>query len=199
MNIGSICNIPICKDVVDLFIYIMPELGVLYKNNLKDVYILPDVVYTGSDYKKAEFQSLFGPTKELIYYYFFQNFSDAVKEGGWCKLGNNQLYVNPELVDNNHGRYVRGAINRYALFFENSEIYTGDIDKNRQNNIVLFDQLIEDIYTSSTCIIVNNSNNYPNVLVKEYELFQPLSFHSLDKNILGEIYDEKNANKYTIV
>ena len=194
INIGSICNIPINKDVNKLFSAI-PELGALYKNNLKDVYILPDVVYTGSDYKKAEFQSLFGPTKEMIYHYFFHSFSGAVREGGWAK--SQEIEITPELVDKN-GKYIKGGINRYALFFENSEFYTGIINEDFRNNIVRLDQMIEDKFNSATCIVLKNSNNGPNILVKEYDAFQPLSFHSLNKDTLGETYDATIADKYTI-
>jgi hypothetical protein len=194
INIGSICNIPISEDVIKLF-NDMPELGVLYKNNLREVYILPDAVYTGCDYKKAEFQSLFGPTKEMIYYYFFHSFSAAVKEGGWAKA--EEIEITPELVDTS-GKYVKGAINRYALFFENSEFCRDIINKDLHNNVVIFDQMIEDKFASATCIVLKNSNNNPNILVKEYEFFQPLSFHSLNKDTLGEIYDATIADKYMI-
>jgi hypothetical protein len=71
ININSICDIPISNDVIQLFTYVMPELGVLYKpNELKDQYLLPDIVYTSSTtVKQAEFQTLFGPSKEEIYYH----------------------------------------------------------------------------------------------------------------------------------
>ena len=66
INIKSICDIPISEEVTELFTYVMPELGVLYKTNeLKEQYLLPDIVYTSSTtVKQAEFQTLFGPSKE---------------------------------------------------------------------------------------------------------------------------------------
>ena len=53
-NINSICETPISEDVIKLFTYLLPELGVLYKKNSRDNYLLPDIVYTRSDLKQAE-------------------------------------------------------------------------------------------------------------------------------------------------
>ena len=194
INIDTICNIPICEDLIDLFIY-MPELGALYDANTQEAYSLPDVVYTGSDYKKAEFQSLFGPSKDMIYYQFYMSFSAAVKDGGWAKPS--EYTTNPELIDNElkDGRYLKGGINRYALFIEHPEIYKDD-KKHYTNNLEL-EQMLDETYNTANCIIVN-TNNVPRILVKEYELFQPLSFHSLNKDILGEKYDSKMGDLYMI-
>jgi hypothetical protein len=193
INIDTICNIPICEDLIDLFIN-MPELGALYNANTQEVYSLPDVVYSGSDYKKAEFQSLFGPSKDMIYYQFYMSFSAAVKDGGWAK--SSEYITNPELIDNElkDGRYVKGGINRYALFIDHHEIYN---DVNNRINTLELEQMLDETYNIANCIIVN-TNNVPRILVKEYELFQPLSFHSLNKDILGEKYDSKIGNLYMI-
>ena len=191
INIETICNIPICEDLIDLFIN-MPELGALYNANTQEVYSLPDVVYTGCDYKKAEFQSLFGPSKDMIYYQFYMAFSAAVKDGGWVKPS--EYITNPELIDNElNGRYVKGGINRYALFIDHHEIYN---DINHINALEL-EQILDETYNTANCIIVN-TNNVPKILVKAYELFQPLSFHSLNKDILGEKYDSKIGDLYMI-
>lgn len=194
INIDTICNIPICVDLIDLFIN-MPELGALYNVNTQETYLLPDVAYTGCNYKKAEFQSLFGPSKDMIYYQFHMSFSAAVKDGGWAKPS--EYTSNPELIENElrDGRYVKGGINRYALFIEHPEIYNDNND-NYTNSLEL-EQMLDETYNTANCIIVN-SNKVLSILVKEYELFQPLSFHSLNKDILGEKYDSKMGNLYMI-
>jgi hypothetical protein len=198
INIGSICNIPICEDLIDLFVYVMPELGVLYKQNLQETYLLPDVVYTGDTYKKAELNTLFGPSKEFVYYRFFTSFSLAIKEGGWSKM----IDAEREFVNNEYGRYIKGAINRYAVFFENPVIYA--LDEFLEDTYTSeFEEIISEIYETETIIIIENQHEgydiKPNILVKEFELFQPLSFHCLDNDILGEKYDIKKKSTYMIV
>jgi hypothetical protein len=152
ININSICDIPISEEVIELFTYVMPELGVLYKtNDLKEQYLLPDIVYTSSTtVKQAEFQTLFGPSKEEIYYHFNSLFSDLFKD---------------ELSE---------AINRFALFIEDPIIFDLELD-----DIKDIDDIEDIVYEKcglTTCIIIQSMNI---LLVKEYELFQPLSYHLL--------------------
>jgi hypothetical protein len=155
INIKSICDIPISEEVIHLFTYVMPELGVLYKTNeLNEQYLLPDIVYTSSTtVKQAEFQTLFGPSKEEIYYHFNSSFSDLFKD---------------ELTK---------AINRFALFIEDPIIFDLELD-----DIKDIDDIEDIVYEKcglTTCIILQSMNI---LLVKEYELFQPLSYHLLDTN-----------------
>ena len=157
ININSICDIPISEEVIHLFTYVMPELGVLYKtNDLKEQYLLPDIVYTSSTtIKQAEFQTLFGPSKEEIYYHFNSSFLDLFKD---------------ELTK-------AEAINRFALFIEDPIIFDLELD-----DIKDIDDIEDIVYEKcglTTCIIIQNMNI---LLVKEYELFQPLSYHLLDTN-----------------
>ena len=157
ININSICDIPISTDVIQLFTYVMPELGVLYKpNELNDQYLLPDIVYTSSTtVKQAEFQTLFGPSKEEIYYHFNSCFLDLSKD---------------ELTK-------AEAINRFALFIENPIIFGLELD-----DIKDIDDIEDIVYEKcglTSCIIIQSMNI---LLVKEYELFQPLSYHLLDLN-----------------
>jgi len=156
ININSICDIPISEEVVNLFTYVMPELGVLYKTNeLNEQYLLPDIVYTSSTtVKQAEFQTLFGPSKEEIYYHFNSYFSDLFKD---------------ELTTE--------AINRFALFIEDPIIFDLELD-----DIKDIDDIEDIVYEKcglTTCIIIQSMNI---LLVKEYELFQPLSYHLLETN-----------------
>ena len=153
ININSICDIPISEEVVQLFTYVMPELGVLYKTNeLKEQYLLPDIVYTSSTtIKQAEFQTLFGPSKEEIYYHFNGSFSDMFKD---------------ELLE---------AINRFALFIENPIIF--DLELDDIKDIDDIEDIVYEKCGSSSCIIIQSMNI---LLVKEYELFQPLSYHLLE-------------------
>jgi hypothetical protein len=161
ININSICDIPISKEVIQLFTYVMPELGVLYKTNeFKDQYMLPDVVYTSSNtVKQAEFQTLFGPSKEEIYYHFNASFLDLSKD---------------ELTNAVSDEPSTEAINRFALFIEDPIIF--DLELDDIKDIDDIEDIVYEKCGSSACIIIQGMNI---LLVKEYELFQPLSYHLL--------------------
>jgi hypothetical protein len=169
INIKSICDIPISEEVIHLFTYVMPELGVLYKTNeLNEQYLLPDIVYTTSTtVKQAEFQTLFGPSKEEIYYHFNSSFSDLFKD---------ELTKALEPWANELEPWAK-AINRFALFIEDPIIFDLELD-----DIKDIDDIEDIVYEKcglTTCIILQSMNI---LLVKEYELFQPLSYHLLDTN-----------------
>jgi hypothetical protein len=182
ININSICNIPISKEVIQLFTYVMPELGVLYKtHDLNEQYLLPDIVYTGSTtVKQAEFQTLFGPSKEEIYYHFNCSFLElcegemakAVSVGPWAKA----VSARPWAKAVSARPWVE-AINRFALFIENPIIFDLEID-----DIKDIDDIEDIVYEKcglSPCIIIQSLKI---MLVKEYELFNPLSYHLLETN-----------------
>ena len=161
INIGSICNIPVSKDVIKLFTYVMPELGVVYKPNSKDPYLLPDIVYTGSDYKKAEFRTLFGPSKKGTFMYFCKSFLEAIKS----------------IKSNNETT----AVNRYAIFLENPMV--AKIDNVEKLSHEEIDFIGLKYYYMYNCIIVEDWK----ILVRSFDLFYPLSYHAInpDNNCLS--------------
>ena len=219
INIRSNCNIPIDDMVTDLFSNI-PTLGVLnYNDNIENydkIFPLPDSVYSGSYFKKAEFRSVFGMEKDNVYnscgeyYYFFRLFEDSVKEGGWVRQGGHKrielddtlITHSPsdiKLIDNEYGRYIKGGINRYALFPENYTMY------NESNSTLsLTDDDINTQFANNTCIIIHFMNQdldtiLPDILVKEYESAFPISYHVLNKSILGDKYEIDNQDEYMIL
>lgn len=154
-NINSICDISISEDVIKLFTYLLPELGVLYKKNSNDNYLLPDIVYTRSNLKQAEFQTIFGPPKKNIYYHFRKSFKNEVE---------NEPEINNDIK-------IKDAVNRYALFIDDP--ITIGISNAKQ--LVDLEEMLHKKYSSRTCIIVQNWH----ILVKKYELFTPMSYHAL--------------------
>jgi hypothetical protein len=204
INIKSVCNIPISEMITNLFIN-NPELGILRKPSLTTIYSCPDVVYTGSDYKKSELNVIFGPDKTILYdidipyYPFFDTFGNAVMAGGWLQSYENIVVSNQinlfnyqkKLIDNKYGRYVTGGITRYALFMKTSVNIVHDI----------FDIDSISMYSLADSIIIQSSKNDfgPNILVKKFEQFVPISYHMLDKNTLGEQYNYNKHDEYTIV
>lgn len=221
INNKSVCNIPIDGDVTDLFSNI-PELGALSKLDSSnpfskpDFFPIPDAVYSGSYLKMAEFRSVFSMSREKVYsscgeyYYFFRLFEDAVKEGGWVRQGGyktidlNDIKIthNPagtKLIDNEYGRFIKGGINRYALFPENYIIHN-ELSK----SFSLTDDDINTTFGKNGCIVIQYEDDdldtlLPDILAKEYESAFPISYHVLNKSILGDKYEIDKQNKYTII
>jgi hypothetical protein len=210
MNTQSICNIPIDEEVTNLFLS-MPELGMLHNplsNN--SVYPLPDAVYTGSYLKQVEFSSVFGMPKRQIYsscgdyFYFHRIFEDAVREGGWStsfNLENPEQSLKPDIIDskNQYGKYLRSGINRYALFPGNYYIHY-----EASNRFSLSDDEIRDILEVKDTIVIQYTNEdldtiLPDILVNEYEQFTPISYHMLNKGILGDKYEIEKQDKYMVL
>ena len=210
MNTQSICNILIDESVTNLFLE-MPELGMLHNplsNN--SVYPLPDAVYTGSYLKQVEFSSVFGMPKRQIYsscgdyFYFHRIFEDAVREGGWCNPENSlnsEQSLKPDIIDskNQYGKYLRSGINRYALFPGNYYIHN-----EASNRFSLSDDEISDILEVKDTIVIQYTNEdldtiLPDILVNEYEQFTPISYHMLNKGILGDKYEIEKQDKYMVL
>jgi hypothetical protein len=220
INVRSICNIPIDDSVSELFLN-MPELGILKRFDIEnefpvgDAFPLPDAIYNGSYLRQTEFRSVFGTSKETVYpscgeyYHYFRLFEDAVKEGGWVRQGGHKLIdlndktithsvSGTKLVDNEYGRYIQGGINRYAFFPGNYVIHT-----ECSNMFSLTADEISAKLERNDCIVIHYmddtlDNLFPDILVKEYETAFPISYHMLNKGILGDKYEIENQDKYMI-
>ena len=156
-NINSICDIPISEEVINLFTCLLPELGVLYKKNTRENYLLPDVVYTKSTFKEAEFQSIFGPSKKNIYYHFCKSFHNAINETA----------------------VKEPAVNRYALFIDDPIT----IGMRNANQMVDLEEMLHEKYSERKIIMVQNWH----ILAKKYELFTPMSYHALNMETSNSI------------
>ena len=208
INTGKICNIAVSDRLRELFIH-MPELGILHKSNSNETIPLPYAAYTGSTLKKSSFHSVFGSPKRKLYdscgeYFFFhKSFGKSVKEGGWIDgihvidMNNKDLTHSKSgtlIVDNEYGRYIEGGINRYAIFATyDSTIHT------EEDIPTITDEMINE-YDSTIFMSfkTNSKNSIPNVIVKDYESFMPLSYHKLDKKILGTKYEMDKIDMYMI-
>jgi len=212
INIGKICNIDICERLRELFTY-MPELGILHDIDTKSTIPLPYAAYTGSSLKKCAFYSVFGNPKRTIsqlnekYYFFYKNFGNSVKEGGWIdKGGCSKIDMNDKtithsnsneiLIDNEYGRYIMGGIVRYAIF----STYDSVIHTEETNDLTITDDIIKEYDTQVIFISFKTTvTNYkPNVLVKDYDSFIPLSYHRLDKRDIGINFDYQQKDIYMI-
>jgi hypothetical protein len=206
MNTQTICNIPIDEEVTQLFSTI-PELGMLHNPLSNSVYPLPDAVYTGSYLKEVKFCSVFGMSKRQIYnscgeyFYFHRIFEDAVREGGWSNSLQMEKPLIQDLIDSKsqYGKYVSGGINRYALFPGNYYMHN-----EASNRFSLSDDEIRNIMAVKDTIVIQYENEeldtiLPDILVNEYEQFTPISYHILNKSILGDKYEIENQDKYMVL
>ena len=210
INQEKICNIDVDEELVELFTDI-PEISLLTDLKTNSYYIIPDVVYSGGEKKTVEFNAVFGKPKTQEYsnsgkyYYFYRSFKDVIKEGGWIKNGgdreidktNNVLSRNEAgrvIIENEYGKFINGGINRYALFVE------GKIYVEPGEELVLNDETIESQYPDPCLIIgfLDKNINKPNIQVKNYNSFFPLSYHDLNKNLLGEKYSDNKCSLYKI-
>lgn len=170
INIKEVCGIDIDNEVTSLFTA-NPRLGILTNPRTKNVYILPDAVYTAGEYKSVEFMSIFGNRKKKIYencgeyFYFYRDLNGIIKDAEF-----------------------KDGINRYALFIE------GELYIEIENSFSLTDSEIEKMYPEP-CIIIcytNIQEKKPDILVKDYDSFISLSYHKLDKEM------NKTNKKYMI-
>jgi len=213
VNTKKICNVEVDDEVTQLFTEI-PELCLLTNPKTDTTFIIPDAVYTGGEHKQVEFNSIFknNKTKEYDscgeYYYFYKTFDNAVKEGGWIKSGGtNKIDINsPDILTNSSGRlivekeneygmYIKGGINRFALFIE------GQIYIEKQLEFQLSDESINTLYIEPSIIICYSNSNVikRDLLVKEYESFASLSYHQLNKQLLDDMYLDSNKHNYMIM
>lgn len=154
------CDIPINGDVVDFFtnnrsfLYLTDDDGHSYE--------LPDVGFTGSTFKKAEFRSVFSNMVSNIDdvfgpYYYFTSYKHAIEDAREEKGKNTTNIIN------------YGGLNRYALFKGKSISFynfCSEDTEGHENN-------------SEKDWTVNNDSIYIENLIalKKYEQHVPISYH----------------------
>jgi len=218
INNQTILNIELDQQVVELFLSV-PDLGLLINSQTNEPFNIPDVVYTGSEYKNTQFHSIFGESKQKpydncgYYYFFYRTLEDAIKDGGWIKEGGDKkinkddsslthhssgrLLVEKEKEKENgneYGRYISGGITRYALFIE------GKMHLEPNSTFSLTDDIIKSMYSEPSITICYSGEHEikPDVLVKEYNSFFPLSYHLLNKSLLDANYSPRLRNSKKI-
>ena len=93
VNHQSICNFKIDEEVVDFF---MNHPNFVYLVDADEYYIeTPIVAYAGCNYNQVEFSSIFGistskPESLMGPYYYFTDYQNAIKAGGWRKMETKQ-------------------------------------------------------------------------------------------------------------
>jgi hypothetical protein len=213
INTREICSVEIEESVTALF-KTMPDIGLLHyndndndNNNHVKTYSVPDVVYSGGEIKKVEFNAVFGipratnrgayPRLNGEYFFFYNRWINAVKDGGWIKEGVEENEEEEEekeedrmrhlkKVSNEYGKYIRGGLNRYVVF----DVIYHYVRETEE----VTDELLSNEYRGSSCVgilLTKNRIECENMIVKEYHGFFPLSYHILKSSVLEEKFDVK--------
>lgn len=223
INHRNICNFIIDASVSNFFIN--NNDFIYLKNKNDDNHELPIVGYigmNGSNYNKVSFVYTFGnstkdKTAMLGPYFYFTDFKNSIRQGGWSENGEPVKIDNTLITDNEYGRYKKGSIVRFALFLgkmkvvenlPNDESDSSKIKKERiddpnlNKNLELLTMRISDHdgkwteFNDSVFlgkIELDNGEylkNTPVYVLKEYEQQIPLSYHFIDKSYLKEKYNE---------
>lgn len=223
VNHKNVCNFFIDSSVTNFFIN--NDEFIYLKNENGDNYELPVVGYIGMNginYNKVSFVYTFGNSPKdknaiLGPYYYFTDYKNSIREGGWSETGKPVKVDDVLITDNEYGRYKKGSIIRFGLFLgkmkmvenlpndENDNSYTKkerledtDLDKNMEvmtNRISDHDgkwaEKYDSIFLGKTEL---DNGEYlkktPIYVLKEYEQQIPLSYHFIDKTYLKDLYDE---------
>lgn len=205
INKKHVCNIKIDSDVIDFFNENI-DFSILKDENEK-IYEIPSVVYVGKEISKINFTYIFGlskPDNNLLFgpYYYFTNFKNAIKQGGWTEVKNN--------------KNIKGGIVRFALFTGSTKVIlnkmSDSIDKSEIKSYLTSTNKLNNLYENLTLRITDydgkwakkydsiyvgdieldngeKMKNTPIYVVKKYEQHIPLSYHFIDKRLLDEKFD----------
>ena len=218
VNKKRVCNIEIDKKVTDFFLNNSDFL--YFKNSKKEQIEIPSVVYSGTQEKLLYFTYMFGKTKDyanslLGTSYYFTNYENAIRQGGWSKNYTREYKYGKEITENETGKYIKGGIIRYALFLgecllkENME--NDDIDMSEVKNMKMEKDNNECDYEYEKMTLrisdydATWKNNYDSVflgkieldngkllldtpmyVIKDFNNQTPLSYHIINKKSLTD-------------
>lgn len=230
INSGYMCDLKISTSVSDFLTCETENPFYTLHNEFNKQYESPVVVYSGMHEKKLNFTYIFGVTEKddsALFgtnYYYFTDFKNSVKRGGWSKTEKPETAFDILLTDNEHGRYVKGGVVRFALFLGKHKVQmnlvtdvTDDSQKRQErllNNSLdtKYEALLSRItdydgrwardYDSIVSYEVelddgSKLRNAPVYACNDYDHFCSLSYHYLKKSLLGEKYDK--TTKYEIM
>jgi hypothetical protein len=216
-----ICGMEFSENIINFF-NIRNLDFIILKDSSNNNYELPYVYYVGKEESLLNFTFVFGESKNqdgiLGPYYYFTNFNNAIKQGSWNKSKKEEFKYGKVIADKN-GKYIKGGIVRFAVFKGNCLVKLNNpndiIDESEIKLIKLndettnkFEQLTmrisdydgkwTDMYDSVQIGIIELDNGEklketPILVVKNYEQQVPLSYHYIDKKLLGNTYaDDKD-------
>ena len=201
VNEGHVCSFVINPRVNNLF-YINDQFMFLYDKQEK-LYQTPSVAYIGTNRSNLNYNYTFGQGKGsnisiMGPYYYFTNYINAIKAGGWTRdgvggivrsaifLGNTNVVFNFPHDKNDESQIKKERINddnldkKYEILTmrisDYDGIWTNDYDSVYLGHVLLDNGEI----LRESC---------PTFVLKEYEQQVPLSFHYIDKKYLRDVFE----------
>ena len=222
-NSGHVCGMNISSNVTSfLFSFASEYPFYVLQDHEGNQYEVPLVAYVGTHEKNVNFVYTFGVSKKdsnsiLGPYYYFTDFNNAVKQGGWSANEEPESIFGKIITDNKYGRYKKGGIIRFALFLGKAEVKQNLKSDLVDSSIIkrerLLDEKLDINYEKQTIRISDHDGlwcesfdtviledielddgsrlkNTPMYVCKDYEQQCPLSYHYVNKHALGEKYDK---------
>lgn len=218
INYQRTCNFKIHDSVSDFFKNNFSFCTLYDENEL--LIESPIVCYSGVHESKLKFTAIFGVGKHetdgiVGPYYYFTTYEKSIKSGGWSKNDCQEFRNDKKITEDGNGKYNSGGIVRFALFLGKKKILLNypedDTDESLYKNEKLKDETmcLERQTTRITDYDGKWTDSYDSVyigkleiddgriltdapywVVKEYEQQTSLSFHHIDKNTLGDKWNE---------
>lgn len=220
VNHKHVCNIPIWVETIDFFIK-NESINFLFDEN-NERYETPIVGYVGKKTPELlNFTYIFGESRQDKLHifgsnYYFTDFNNAVKQAGWSNDNKPEYSFNKLITDNEHGRYIKSGIVRFALFTGKTKYIENEIDIENDDSSIKKDRLnditLNDNYEKMTLRISDHDSNwskthdslylgklelddgsfikeYPIIVTSNYNQQVSLSLHYLNKSTLGNEFN----------
>jgi len=222
INIRHVCGMKIHNDVFNFFVSFVSKYPLyILQDEYGKQFECPIVAYVGTHEKNLNFTYTFGVTKKqsdaiLGPYYYFTDFKNAIRQGGWTANEKPEIRYDTLMTDNEHGRYKKGGIVRIVLFLGKSKVKinlkTDEIDNSQMKRERLMNSSLNTNYEKLSMRISDHDGLWaqmydsvvldtielddgsmlkdtPMYVCKEYDQQLPLSYHYLNKKTLGEKYN----------
>jgi hypothetical protein len=220
INHKNVCNIPIANDTTKFFIE-NQSINYLFDEN-NNTYEIPIVGFVGKKTKEQiNFTYIFGESakdKLSIFgsSYYFTDFNNAVRQGGWSNDYKPEYLYNKLITDNENGRYIRGGLVRFALFMGKTLYIENNLNQPNDDSTIKLNKLndvnLNKKYELMIMRISDHDSNwknnydsvylgklelddgnyvedYPIIAIKDYNQEVTLSYHFINKNMLGDKFD----------
>lgn len=195
VNYKKACNFDILSNVTT-FLLSNPDFFLLKDSDSLENIEIPIVAYSGSTFNETEITATFGPSRQsetsmFGANYYFTTYEKSVELGGWSPQKSPEYKFNNLITDTLTGQYIKGGINRYALFCLDQHV----IYKPLTNYKIITG--CDSIYVGEIQLNENILNDASIWVIKKEDQMVCLSYHLLDKTTLGDTW-KKDYTQYFI-